>query len=73
MAQVTVRVNDKELVELRDRAEKISLSMSDYLRKKIGYEPIRRSAGRPGRPVECSECGEVVSISAFAKHMKKHD
>lgn len=75
MPQVVMKLDDKELIALRDKAAEIALSISDFLRKKVGFQPLLRGVGRPGLRIKCPKrgCGMVVTASAFAKHMRSHE
>jgi hypothetical protein len=66
-------LSNEEVDLLHSKAEAIALSMSDYLRKRAGFEPIRRRVGRPPQTVvECPRCKATVGASGFAKHTKAH-
>lgn len=73
MPQVVMKLNDEELAQLHDRAAAKSYSMSDFLRKQAGFEPLRRGVGRPGLKVRCpiKGCGALVSATQISKHVRE--
>jgi hypothetical protein len=62
--------NDQELEALWAKADKQKLSLSDYLRKRVGFAPFLRGVGRPARKAKCLECGAIISASRMSKHMR---
>jgi hypothetical protein len=72
MKQVTVKFTDEELEQLRDKANTMALTMSDYLRSHAGFQPFRRTVGRPGAKAPCGFCGKLIAASAFVKHVRTH-
>jgi len=74
MPQVAMKLNEEEIEVLRGKALKADLSISDFLRKKSGFTPLRRKVGRPGFWVKCTKkgCGEMVLASAFMSHVRAH-
>ena len=76
MPQVVMKLNDKELVKLRSKAQGLALSMSDYLRKGAGFLPLHRGVGRPAFKVTCPVpgCRATISASSYARHVRdKHN
>jgi len=70
--QVMMKVLDRrELELLREKATRYSLSMSDYLRERAGFDAVRRPIGRPARKFPCPVCAVVVTQSEYPKHMKE--
>jgi len=70
MPQIVMKLNADEKAEMLAKAEKLKLSMSDYLRKRIGYPLLHRGVGRPARKVTCEVCGALVSVSRYSRHMR---
>jgi hypothetical protein len=69
-----MKLSDEELEQLRDKAQEIALSMSDFLRKRSGFRPLHRGVGRPAFQVTCPVpgCKAVVGASAYAKHVRNN-
>jgi hypothetical protein len=68
-----MKLDNEELVRLHDKAERAALSMSDFLRTRSGFSPLRRGVGRPGLKVRCpiKGCGAMVSATQVSKHVRE--
>jgi hypothetical protein len=71
MKIVGTSVTEDELALLKDRAIKAGLSVSALIREGLKL-PRARRMGRPGEPIACPRCHEIISMTSFVAHTKEH-